>query len=195
MTDWTKARFAPVLFRSGYKTAATADNAPINADIPHKIICFVDENNKLSPPTPIEEVLATFDTSNSSLILVDGTKQPPVCRIVPKSDLIKKAKAANAHKKANAKQDKTVTLRWKVAPNDLSRKLDSAKKFLAKGHRVSISFEGPYEGSKSAKEAAIQQVANQLLDMAAKEDLKIKEWHKPKMTFKETTIYYQPVKN
>lgn len=185
-----QARLSPNLLRHASKSAGPP---LINSAIPHKTVCYVDENQKLSPPTPLDQLLATIDTSSASLVLVDATKQPPICRIVPKADLNKKSKESN--KKAGAKQDKTVTLRWKVAPNDLLRKLDSAKKFLAKGHRVSIVFEGPYEGNKAAKEAAVQQVAAQLVQLAENDEIKIKEWQKPKFTFKESAVYYQPAKN
>lgn len=172
-----------------------------NHDIPHKTICYVDQSSgKLSPPTPLVQVLATLDTSTSSLIVVDGNKEPPICRVVPNETLFPQRSTSKDKKPKKQLADKTVTLKWNVAPNDLNRKLESAKKFLIKGHRVNLVFEGPFNGDKQAKEAALNNVRSQFFDLVASKgtkevevpSVKVKEWQRPKFTFRETVIYLQP---
>lgn len=118
---------------------------------------------------------------------------------MPNESLVK-SKHSTKDKKAGAKKqlaDKTVTLRWTVAQNDLVRKLEGAKKFLVKGHRVNLTWEGPFDGKKPAKEAALKQVTEQLMNMIkdSEDAVKVKEWQQPKMTMRESTVYLQPLKN
>lgn len=123
--------------------------------IPHPIITLVDPTtSSLLPPSSLKDILISLDRSRFSILLVDPSHSPPICRIQDKKADYQKAQAKKVTQKNAAAEGasttaapptknlagppKEVQLTWGVAPNDLVHKLKKAKELLGKGNRVTV---------------------------------------------------------
>lgn len=163
----------------------TASNAPkakplkqsialVDEAIPYPTITLVDPStSSLLPPAQLGDILLQLDRSRFSIVLVDGKKEVPVCRIVDKKAEYEKAaskkaaaRAASAEAegagdkqptaKAKAGPPKEVHLSWGVTAHDLSHKLGRARDFLAKGSKVVVVLKDKKGVSKAAQEVQQQ---------------------------------------
>ncbi len=88
------------------------------------------------------EALSLAGEAGLDLVEIAPTAKPPVCRIMDygkfKYELAKKKK--DAKKKQTKVQNKEIKLHLKTDTHDYNFKMDHAKKFLLKGHRVKITM-------------------------------------------------------
>lgn len=117
--------------------------------IPHPLITLVDPTTStLTPPTSLSDLLIALDRTRFSILLVDPSHDPPICKILDKKVQYAKAQskkakdaappAAGTPVKSVAGPPKEVHLTWGVTAHDLSHKLAKAKELLEKGHRVVV---------------------------------------------------------
>lgn len=117
--------------------------------IPHPLITLVDPiSSSLTPPTSLADLLIALDRTRFSILLVDPSHDPPICKILDKKAQYAKAQskkakdaappAAGTPVKNVAGPPKEVHLTWGVTAHDLSHKLAKAKELLEKGHRVVV---------------------------------------------------------
>lgn len=83
---------------------------------------------------------------NFDLVEINPKASPPVCKIMDfgKYKYEEKKKQSELRKSQKAQELKEITFRPNTDENDLNHKLDSAKEFLAEGHKVkfTIRFRG-----------------------------------------------------
>ncbi|KAK4705732.1 translation initiation factor IF-3, partial [Phenoliferia sp. Uapishka_3] len=122
--------------------------------IPYPIISLVDPStSSLLPPAKLSDILLSLDLSRFSLILVDSTASPPICRILDKKEAYTKAQTKKVKEREKVEEAakegarvggaaggaaKEVHITWGVTRHDLGHKLNKARELLGKGHRVTV---------------------------------------------------------
>ncbi|KAJ5578162.1 uncharacterized protein N7459_007126 [Penicillium hispanicum] len=101
---------------------------------------LVNANGDLEPPTPLSDVLSSFDRSKYFLLQVSpgAPKQPPVCKILNKMEYRENEKAKAKAAKASKIQTKQIELNWAIDAHDLAHRLKQLTTFLEKGRKVEI---------------------------------------------------------
>lgn len=146
----------------------------IDEDIPHRTITLVDpETSSLLPPASLQSILASLDRTRFSILLVDASKDVPICKILDKKAEWDKKQAkktsANASSaasptgkpKASAPgPPKEVHLTWGVTPHDLSHKLAKARELLGKGSRVTVVLKDKQGAERPSNETKNRVVAD-----------------------------------
>jgi len=89
-----------------------------------------------------DEALRRARAVGLDLVEVSPKAEPPVCKIMDYGKQIyqQKRKDRQTHKKQHLVVLKEVRLRPKIDPHDLDIKVNRAKKFLEKGHRVQFTM-------------------------------------------------------
>ncbi len=106
------------------------------------------------------------------LVEVAPTSSPPVCRIMDygKWQYQQKRKIREAHKKSQRHSTtlKEIRLRPETDKHDLDIKLNHAREFLEKGHKVQFTmfFRGRQMLHKDHGYAMLEQIAESLQDLA-----------------------------
>ena len=125
------------------------------------------------------------------LVEVAPTSEPPVCRIMDYGRWLyeQKRKMREAHKKSHqhAGTLKEVRLRPETDKHDLDIKLDHARKFLEKGHKVQFTmfFRGRQMLHQDRGHEMLHSIAEMLEDLAKVEQ-------RPKMAHRRMTILFVP---
>ncbi|KAK4056905.1 hypothetical protein OIO90_002155 [Microbotryomycetes sp. JL221] len=131
--------------------------------IPFKQITLVNpETSQLMPPASLRTILNQLDRTRFSILLVDKSHEPPICKILDKKQQYEKQKAKDKAKKEAAQSTgsgasssatpKEIQLTWSTTAHDLSHKLNKAKDMLAKGSKVLVVIK-----SRKGAEATSQQ--------------------------------------
>ncbi|KAM0748097.1 hypothetical protein T439DRAFT_73656 [Meredithblackwellia eburnea MCA 4105] len=145
--------------------------------IPHQTICLVDPSTgSLLPSAKLKDILIQLDRSRFSILLVDPSHTPPICKILDKKEAYlkqqqkkEKAKAKAVEKEASpashaGEPPKEVHLTWGVTRHDLNHKLAKGKDLLGKGYRVTVVLtdkkDAPVQRRevKDAVEKAVEEV-------------------------------------
>jgi len=105
-------------------------------------IRLIDEKNTQLGIVDTAEALNRAREAGVDLVEVSPTAQPPVCRLMDYGKWLyeQKRKEHIAHKKQHAVVLKEIRLRPKIDPHDQTIKLNHARKFLEKGHRVQFTM-------------------------------------------------------
>ena len=104
------------------------------------------------------------------LVAISPDASPPVCKILDygkyKYELSKKDKLTK--KKQHAVNTKEIRLRPKIEEHDFNFKINHARKFLEKGHRVkaSVLFRGRELSHKEFANVLLNRMAQELDDIA-----------------------------
>lgn len=114
----------------------------VNEAIRIKTIRLIDENNEQVGVIDTLDAKTRALEAGLDLVEVAPNADPPVCRIMDYGKWIyqQKRKERKAHKKSHTVQLKEVRLRPEIDPHDLNIKVDRARKFLEKGHRVQFTL-------------------------------------------------------
>lgn len=101
----------------------------------------MDEENKQVGIIGTEEALQRARAAGLDLVQVAPSADPPVCRIMDYGKQLyqQKRRERQTIKKQHTVIVKEVRLRPKIDPHDLGIKIDSARKFLEKNHRVQFT--------------------------------------------------------
>lgn len=145
-------------------------------DIPHRLITLVDpESSSLLAPASLSDILIALDRTRFSILLVDPSHDPPICRILDKKAAYTKAQEKKEKDRVAAVTaaasptptlvglnaggpPKEVHLTWGVTAHDLSHKLAKAKELLGKGHRVTVIVNNKKDASPIAARAKAEVV-------------------------------------
>ncbi|WVQ97912.1 hypothetical protein IAU59_005029 [Kwoniella sp. CBS 9459] len=115
-----------------------------DAAIPYRSVQLVDPaTNQLLDPKPLRSVLASYDKSTHSLVLVNVDKDVPIVKLVDKNEERRTEREREEKaklKKKMAMEEKEVQVSWQSASGDIKHKLDLAKSLLEKGDRVQVVF-------------------------------------------------------
>lgn len=101
----------------------------------------MDEENKQVGIIGTEEALQRARAAGLDLVQVAPSADPPVCRIMDYGKQLyqQKRRERQTIKKQHTVIVKEVRLRPKIDPHDLGIKIDRARKFLEKNHRVQFT--------------------------------------------------------
>lgn len=113
-----------------------------NQQIRSAEVFLIDDNNVAIGKITLEKALALANEAGLDLVEVNPTALPPVCRIINYGQF-KYEKEKEAHKK-KAQQKKVdikgIRLTVRISDNDRRVKLEQAKGFLMKGHKLKVEL-------------------------------------------------------
>jgi len=115
-----------------------------NRDIRVPEIRLIDENGNQIGIVPTRTAQIQANEVGLDLVEVSPTAKPPVCRIMDYSKFkFEKQKKEKSNKTSQPKL-KEIKFHSNISDNDYSYRIDQAKKFFEKGHKVkfSIRFRG-----------------------------------------------------
>ena len=144
----------------------------IDGGIKADTIRLIDESNNQVGIVDKNEALDKARAAGLNLVEVAPTSNPPVCRIMDYGKWLyqQKRKVRDAHKKAQRHSTtlKEIRLRPETDKHDLDVKINHAREFLEKGHKVqfTVFFRGRQMLHKEHGYALLDQIAETLQDLA-----------------------------
>jgi len=136
------------------------------------MVRLIDESNNQVGIVDKNEALNRARTVGLNLVEVASTSDPPVCRIMDYGKWLyqQKRKIREAHKKTLRYSTtlKEIRLRPETDKHDLDVKLNHAREFLEKGHKVqfTVFFRGRQMLHKEHGYAMLDQITQLLQDIA-----------------------------
>lgn len=119
------------------------------------------------------EALGRAREAGVDLVEVSPTAQPPVCRLMDYGKWLyeQKRRERIAQKKQHTVVLKEIRLRPKIDPHDQTIKLNHARKFLERGHRVQFTmlFRGREMAHLDHGYALMEEISKLLQDIAKME--------------------------
>ena len=161
----------------------------INQYIQAKEVRVVDEEGRQVGVMPIFNAIQKAREAEVDLVEVAPKAQPPVCRIINfKKFLYIEAKKEKEEKKGQKGGEiKEIQLTPFIAQNDLQTRIKKTKAFIEENNKVKvrIRFRGYELGKKEFGYRLIDQMAQQLEGVAAKEG-------EPKFMGRELFVIFGP---
>jgi translation initiation factor IF-3 len=115
----------------------------INERIRVRQVRLIDESNNQIGIVETQDAIRRAGEAGLDLVEVSPTSDPPVCRIMDYGKWLyqQKRRVREGRKKSQHHSStlKEIRLRPETDPHDLAIKLDHARKFLEKGHRVQFT--------------------------------------------------------
>lgn len=116
------------------------DGTRINQSIRVLSIRLIDENGAQAGIVPTSEALIKAASLGLDLVEVSADAKPPVCKIMNYSKFkFEKHKKEKANKVTQPKI-KEIKFRGSISDNDYAYRIESAKEFLSKGHKVKFTL-------------------------------------------------------
>ncbi|MBU1131169.1 translation initiation factor IF-3 [Patescibacteria group bacterium] len=114
----------------------------INERIRAPKVLIIDEDGQHLGEMPILKALAITREKGLDLIEVSPKAQPPVCKIINYGQFqYQQSRKLQAQKAQTKKlETKVIRISFKIGRHDLELRQNQAKKFLEKGHKVSIEM-------------------------------------------------------
>ena len=142
----------------------------INEQIKDKEIRLIGENGEQLGVMSAKEALKMAKEADLDLIKIAPTAKPPVCKIIDygkyRYELARKEKEAK--KKQKVTDVKEIRISPNIDSNDLSTKVNAARKFIEKGDKVKVTLR--FRGREMAHMANIKVIldvfAEKLVDIA-----------------------------
>ncbi|MHC4158184.1 MAG: translation initiation factor IF-3 [Planctomycetota bacterium] len=144
----------------------------VNRGIRAKTVRLIDESNNQIGIVDIHEALSRANESGLDLVEVAPTSDPPVCRIMNYGKWLyqQKRKVREAHKKHQYHHTtlKEIRLRPETDKHDLDIKVNHAREFLQKGHKVQLTmfFRGRQMLHKERGYMILDDITQSLQDLA-----------------------------
>ena len=136
------------------------------------MVRLIDESNNQVGIIDTREAMSKAREVGLDLVEVAPTSDPPVCRIMDYGKWLyqQKRKIREAHKKSQRHSTtlKEIRLRPETDKHDLGIKLNHAREFLEKGHKVQFTmfFRGRQMLHKDKGYAMLEQISESLQDLA-----------------------------
>ena len=133
---------------------------------------LIDEENNQVGVVPRHEAMSMAREAGLDLVEVAPTSEPPVCRIMDygKWQYEQKRKIREAHKKNEHHTTtlKEIRLRPETDKHDLDIKLNHARAFLEKGHKVQFTmfFRGRQMLHRDRGHAVLEEIVQSMEDLA-----------------------------
>ena len=147
----------------------------INEQIRDREIRLIGENGEQLGIMSAREAMKRAQEAELDLVKIAPTAKPPVCKIIDygkyRYEMARKEKEAK--KKQKIIEVKEVRLSPNIDSNDLSTKINAARKFIQKGNKVKITLRF------RAREMAHMNASRHILDDFAKELADIAVVEKP----------------
>jgi translation initiation factor IF-3 len=150
-----------------------AQRTRINKNIRVREVRVIDPDGNQVGVLPIEQALAAASDFGLDLVEVSPNASPPVCKIMDygryKYEQTKKQQEAK--KKQTTFQLKEIKVRPKTGEHDLKTKLGHIRKFLERKDKVKVTvmFRGREIALSSRGRDLLEQIANEVEDLAAVE--------------------------
>jgi translation initiation factor IF-3 len=160
------------LFRKVRWCAISKQGLRINGRIRANVVRLIDESNNQVGIVNTHEALTKAREVGLDLVEVSPMSDPPVCRIMDYGKWLyqQKRKVREAHKKHQHHSTvlKEIRLRPETNKHDLDIKLNHAREFLQKGHKVQFTmfFRGRQILHKDHGYRMLDQVTESLQDSA-----------------------------
>ena len=144
----------------------------INGGIKAETVRLVDESNNQVGIVNLSEALSKAREAGLDLVEVSPESKPPVCRIMDYGKWLyqQKRKIRDAHKKSahHGGTLKEIRLRPETDKHDLAIKVNHAREFLEKGHKVQFTmlFRGRQLLHQDLGYAVLDQITQSLEDLA-----------------------------
>ena len=120
-----------------------------------------------------KEAQRIADSKGLDLVKISPTAVPPVCKIMDYNKFMyeKAKKEKEAKKKQKTVEVKEIRLSPNIEANDLNTKMNSARKFLAKGNKVKVTlrFRGREMAHMNSSKHILDDIAKELEDVAVVE--------------------------
>ena len=142
----------------------------INEQIRDKEIRLIGENGEQLGIMSARDAMKLAREAELDLVKIAPTAKPPVCKIIDygkyRYELARKEKEAK--KKQKVIEIKEVRLTPNIDVNDLNTKVGSARKFLQKGNKVTVTlrFRGREMAHMQASRHVLDDFAKELSDVA-----------------------------
>jgi len=151
-------------------TRSSRHEVPINNQIRDKEVRVVAEDGTQLGVMDTAEALRRAEEAGLDLVLIAATANPPVCRIIDSGkfryEQLRREKEAK--KKQHIVEIKEIRLSPNIDSNDMTTKVNNARKFLTRGDRVKITlrFRGREMAHMGASVHILTDFANALTDVA-----------------------------
>ena len=145
----------------------------INEQIRDREIRLIGENGEQLGIMSAREAMKRAQEAELDLVKIAPTAKPPVCKIIDygkyRYEMARKEKEAK--KKQKIIEVKEVRLSPNIDSNDLSTKINAARKFIQKGNKVKITlrFRGREMAHMNASRHILDDFAKELADIAVVE--------------------------
>ncbi len=142
----------------------------INEQIKDKEIRLIGENGEQLGVMSAKEALKMAKEADLDLIKIAPTAKPPVCKIIDygkyRYELARKEKEAK--KKQKVTDVKEIRISPNIDSNDLSTKVNAARKFIEKGDKVKVTlrFRGREMAHMANSKVILDVFAEKLVDVA-----------------------------
>lgn len=131
---------------------------------------MIGENGEQLGIMPSREAMRLAEEAGLDLVKIAPTAKPPVCKIVDygKFRYEQARKEKEARKKQKTIEIKEIRLSPNIDTNDLNTKVNSARKFIAKGDKVKITlrFRGREMAHMANSKHILDDFAQALSDIA-----------------------------
>uniref|UniRef100_M4BBE3 Translation initiation factor 3 N-terminal domain-containing protein n=1 Tax=Hyaloperonospora arabidopsidis (strain Emoy2) TaxID=559515 RepID=M4BBE3_HYAAE len=114
-----------------------------NERITARVVNIIGDDGTQRTDIPLRQALEDAQSQGVDLVQVSSVgKYPAVCRLFDAKKRLYELKKANkkVFKQQKPKPDKEVVIGAKIAPNDLTMKVEQLKRFLNKGHKVKVTI-------------------------------------------------------
>ncbi len=151
----------------------TISDLMINEQIRDKEVRLIGEDGEQLGIMSAREALQRAREAELDLVKIAPTAKPPVCKIIDygkyRYEMARKEKEAK--KKQKIIEVKEVRLSPNIDSNDLSTKINAARKFIQKGNKVKITlrFRGREMAHMNASRHILDDFAKELADIAVVE--------------------------
>lgn len=145
----------------------------INEQIRDREIRLIGENGEQLGIMSAREAMKRAQEAELDLVKIAPTAKPPVCKIIDygkyRYEMARKEKEAK--KKQKIIEVKELRLSPNIDSNDLSTKINAARKFIQKGNKVKITlrFRGREMAHMNASRHILDDFAKELADIAVVE--------------------------
>ena len=145
-----------------------AQNLRVNHQIRISPVRLINEKNEQMGIIPTNEALRTAQELDLDLVEVAPQDRPPVCRIMDYGKWKYQQKKRHKGRGSHETQLKEVRLRPKTDTHDRQVKVDRARQFLEKAHKVQFTmlFRGRERFHQSRGLQALLDIASELSDVA-----------------------------
>ncbi|NBI90990.1 translation initiation factor IF-3 [Lachnospiraceae bacterium] len=142
----------------------------MNEQIRDREVRVIGENGEQLGIMPSREAMRLAEEAGLDLVKIAPTAKPPVCKIVDygKFRYEQARKEKEARKKQKTIEIKEIRLSPNIDTNDLNTKVNSARKFIAKGDKVKITlrFRGREMAHMANSKHILDDFAQALSDIA-----------------------------
>ena len=149
------------------------DNLFINERIRDREVRVISADGEQLGIMSSREALRLAEEANLDLVKISPNAKPPVCKIIDygKYKYEKTRKEKDARRRQHTVEIKEIRLSPNIDTNDLTTKVNAARKFLTKGNRVKITlrFRGREMAHMSNSAHILTDFAEQLADCAVVE--------------------------